>query len=53
MTGDGERIAVASRAELEFALEVHTPEVVGRKAGRELCALRARAAASERLDEAV
>ena len=30
MIGDGEGIAVASIAELEFALEVGAPEVVGR-----------------------
>jgi hypothetical protein len=34
VVGDGERIAVAAVAELELALEVGAPEIVGRLAGR-------------------
>ena len=53
MVGDGERIAVASVAELELALEVGAPQVIGRGARGQQRAARAVARPAAALDQVV
>src|SRR5690242_14584667 len=53
MVGDGQRIAVAAIAELELALEVGTPQIVGPGARRQRRAARAVARPAAALDQAM
>ena len=53
MVGDGEWVAVVSVAELELALEVGAPEVVGHEAGRERCPRCATARPARHPDQAM
>ena len=53
MVGDGERVAVAAVAELELALEVGAPQIVGRGACRQRRAVRAVARPAHALDQAM
>ncbi len=53
MVGDGQRIAVAAVAELELALEVGAPQIVGRGALGQRRAARAVARPAAALDQAV
>src|SRR6202022_1829635 len=53
MVGDGQRIAVATVAELELALEVGAPQLVGRGALRQRRAARAMARPAAAPDQAV
>src|SRR5580658_9529643 len=53
MVGDGERIAVAAVAELELALEVGAPQIVGIGAGRQRRPGGALARPAEAFDQAV
>ena len=53
MVGDGQRIAVAAVAELELALEVGAPQIVGRSALGQRRAARTVARPAATLDQAV
>src|SRR5437763_12875 len=53
LVGDGERIAVAAVAELEFALEIGTPEIIGRSAFGQRRAARTMARPAAALDQGV
>src|SRR3981189_2250136 len=53
MVGDGQRIAVASVAELELSLEVGAPQIIGRGALGQRRAARAVARPAATLDQAV
>src|SRR6185437_10805693 len=53
LIGHGERIAVAPIAELELALEVGAPQIVGRSAWRQRRAARTRAHRAAALDQTV
>jgi hypothetical protein len=53
MVGDGQRITVSAIAELELALEIGTPQIVGKRALRQRRAARAVARPAAALDLAV
>src|ERR1700759_285563 len=53
MVGDGQRIAVSAIAELELALEVGTPQLIGQSALRQRRATRAVARPAAAFDQAV
>jgi len=53
MVRDGQRIAVAAIAELELALEVGTPQIIGECALRQRRAARAVARPAAAFDQAV
>ena len=53
MVGDGQRITVSAIAELELALEVGAPQIVGKHALRQRRAARAMARPAAALDQAV
>src|SRR5580700_8896906 len=53
MVGDGQRITVSAIAELELALEVGTPQIIGKRALRQRRAARAVARPAAALDQAV
>ena len=53
MIGDGQRIAIASIAELELALEVGAPQIIGSSARGQRRAARAVARPAAALDQAM
>ena len=53
VVGDGQRITVSAIAELELALEVGTPQIIGRRPLRQRRAARAMARPAAALDQAV
>ena len=53
MVGDGQGVAVVSVAELEFALEVGAPQVVGGEAGGQRRAVGPVPRATQALDQTV
>jgi hypothetical protein len=53
MVGDGQRIAVSAIAELELALEVGAPQIIGKRTFRQRRAARAVARPTAALDQAV
>src|SRR5580700_8406608 len=53
MVGDGQRITVSSIAELELALEVGAPQIIGKRTFRQRRAARAVARPAAALDQAV
>ena len=53
MVGDGQRIAVSAIAELELALEIGAPQIIGKRTLRQRRAARAVARPAAALDQAV
>jgi hypothetical protein len=53
MIGDGQRVAVVTVAELELALEVSAPQIVGRHARGQVGYAGARAGSANAFDQAV